>query len=50
MAVLDDVVAAPVQVSGNVRPVALYTAACVLDELGRPGQAAARRARRTRST
>ncbi|KQR12251.1 DUF5107 domain-containing protein [Cellulomonas sp. Leaf334] len=43
VAVLDDVVAAAVRVSGNVRPVALYTAARVLDELGRPAEAAARR-------
>ena len=45
LAVLDDAASAPVRVSGNVRPVAHYTAARVLDELGLPAQAAARRRR-----
>lgn len=44
VAVLDDVAAAPARPSGNVRPVALYTAARILDELGQPAQAAVRRA------
>lgn len=44
VAVLDDVVRAPVRPSGNVRPISLYTAARILDELGHPAQAAVRRA------
>jgi tetratricopeptide (TPR) repeat protein len=44
LGLLDAVVAAPATPAGDVRPVAHYTAAAVLDELGLAAQAAARRA------
>ncbi|NKY11201.1 DUF5107 domain-containing protein [Cellulomonas hominis] len=42
---LDRAAAAPVTPAGNVRPLALYTTAAVLDDLGRRGEAAQRRLR-----
>lgn len=43
LGLLDDAVAAPVTAAGDVRPVAHYTAAAVLDELGLATQAAEHR-------